>query len=312
MDQESVDYFLTDLTQVLRKKKWIIFAFMAVSFIIATFYIRTQTPVYQVDMIVAPVSDLDDDVSEGNASGRLGSFSLLGSNLKVDPKLAIFLDYLYLESTAERLAARTDLMIRLFPHLWDPQQKSWKEPDSTVYQLRKSVRTLLLGPKTWTPPGKDQLLEILRKNLRTGSAAPNSQSRLQRISFTGQDPQVMVDILNALYVDIEANMRARETERLKQRQQYVLQRLSEVSLADQRRVFITMLNDVELRMMGAASGVPYSCIMVDRPNIPETPLKPNSFLILLGSLVLGILIPCGWFLAQLRRHRRTSPGQAVV
>ena len=302
MEPEAGGLDLFALIAVCWRAKGLVIGVAVLFLLLSLVYARTATPIYNVSMVIGPT----DDAPTGNALNALQSRLLPASLSGTGSDIALltrFEETISLDVVAARVAQRGPFLQRLLPGQWDAANQRWRERRGWL----APVTDLLFGATVWQAPTPARLGQYLRANLQI---TPLGRSQLVRLSLEGRDPVFLKDLLTVAAEETDGLLRDQEGRILQMRNDYLQSRLQSVSLADLRKVFTDLLLDVERKLMNVQSGMPYSSVVVEEPQVPDHPVRPNRMIIVLAGTALGAGLGCA--LALLRAIRRGRPRPARV
>lgn len=249
---------------------------------------------YSAELQVVPAT-LNGEIGHSNALGALGSMgfgSLLGQ-LANDDLFSVYLESWTAPWFAEALASNELLMKRIFPDQWSNRVQDWRDPQSPKAALKSIIYPLFGGQvKNWTPPGAEDVLKYLQKNI---AIQHNSRNVLVHITLRGRDRVLASDILQ--YGHTLINRRTAEIlyARAVKSSEYLTQKLSQAMTADIRQSLINELTTQERTQMLAFADTEFAAqsfgvFTKPSPIAPKGAVIIGLALFVSGLAVLGLML----------------------
>ena len=275
------------LAALLWGHKFLIGFFAVLCFLIGVLYLHFAEPVYRATLQVTPPQGQQSQ-TPGGGLGALaelaGAGSLLGGADATSFEL--YLAGLTSLEAANRLAANEPLMRRIFASEWSESTQSWKEPDSA---LRGIVRTIKpwLGVENypWSPPDGQRLQEFLEKY---AAISRDKKNPIVKITFEDPDPKLAQEILTLLHREMDKLLRVRNIRRSTDHIDYLTGKLATVTVIDYRQALIQALAKQEQNLMASSSDQPFAAEPFGDVFVSRRPVKPQAPLVLALGLIGGL------------------------
>ena len=275
------------LAALLWGHKFLIGFFAVLCFLIGVLYLHFAEPVYRATLQVTPPQGQQSQ-TPGGGLGALaelaGAGSLLGGADATSFEL--YLAGLTSLEAANRLAANEPLMRRIFASEWSESTQSWKEPDSA---LRAIVRTIKpwLGVENypWSPPDGQRLQEFLEKY---AAISRDKKNPIVKITFEDPDPKLAQEILTLLHREMDKLLRVRNIRRSTDHIDYLTGKLATVTVIDYRQALIQALAKQEQNLMASSSDQPFAAEPFGDVFVSRRPVKPQGARILAIGLIGGL------------------------
>lgn len=238
---------------------------------------------YSAELQVVPAT-LNSELGHGANLGALsavGLGSMLGQ-LSNDDVFSVYLESWTAPWFAEDLAANDLLLRRMFPEQWSNKVQDWREPASLVSFAKRLVYGVFGGRRPdWRPPGPEQVLTYLQKNI---AVQRNSRNVLTRIVLRGSDRVLATDILTYGHTVINKKTAQLLFERSAKRAQYLTQKLSGPITSDVRETLIKELAMQERTQMLAFADTEFAAQSYGIFAKPS-PITPRGATVLIFSLL---------------------------
>ena len=293
----SPDY-VVDLRHLFRALWWakyIVLAAAILGFGYGGWKLHQHVPTFEAYLIVAPASSPTDQLtpSAGGLAQRLGiSVAAQKETTNFDRMKILFRSY----SLAERLQEKYGMMQLLFAGSWDEEAQDWRKPEGRRFNLRERFRKFFNLP-TWQAPSLESLASYIGGSITVDKVEETS---IRRISFRHPDRDIAVYVLENVYRETDDLVRRQDSLENKQRQIYLTDQLSRVSLTENRLVLIEMLERVERTSMLLDSELPYAGRILEEPRASSRPVAPSvlRIVILPGvgfTLFVAVICLCVYF-----------------
>jgi hypothetical protein len=269
--------------------------------------LRSAHPVYEADMIVAPL--VGDDIGGATSSQSLTSKVLSslgggGSGAGADPR---FDEFQYkMTSPSVIKAANTDgkLYSWVYPGMWDSRERRWVRPGGIGQLLLGLVRSFFNKPR-WMPPDDVMTSGILQKQIIFEQVPKSS---LVKVSYQNEDPAIATAMLERLFSVADGQLRAAERTRLRAQIENANSVLATTQISDFKEAMGQALSNAELHLMNVPDNIDYSASKIEAPFVSSVPVAPKIGLSLaLSTAVAFILASFGAVayrivLEELKRH----------
>ena len=301
-DDSAVD--LVELLTTIWRRKWILFASVAGTLILAITYLHFATYTYTAELDVKPAQ------SSGNnpprSSGGLSSLaSLAGLSLPTDQsstQFELYVEGLQSRAAADALSKDVNLMRVIFSSEWNEQTQTWEEPKSSIRPLIQAVKAVLGVPNyPYQPPDGGRLKIYMDARLKVNER-PNKI--IVTITFTHKDPQFAATFLAALDKLVDSKLRQDALFRSSTNVAYLSEKLKTVTVEEHRQAITQALIEEERNVMMANSNAPFAAEPFGGPTALFRPTDPDPWLTLASGALAGIVIGIAVALLVGRRRPR--------
>lgn len=281
---------LADLLWQVWQRKFIVLSAVAVALAAAILYLHLATQTYTAELRLIPSQS-----STSVNSSRLGGLGSLAAAAGVSvgssqgpTTFEVFMATMKTRELADQLARDKRILQQVFPDEWDAAAGQWTRPTGFVASAKTSVWSLLGRDRDWRPPSGGRLQEYLGKNL---SIVPETQKNpITVIQYNHRDPAFAKYMLMQINLAADQIVRRKALGEARQFATYFERRLANVFILDVRQSLIQNLGEQEKSIMMASSSVPYSARLIEPPTASDLPTRPQTFLVLGGALLLGLVI----------------------
>jgi uncharacterized protein involved in exopolysaccharide biosynthesis len=303
---------LPDFVVMLLKGSWILVIVLAGGLALATWWIKSTSPTYTVEMVVAPASGPGQIARSSGPTISSFAAGLLGGGISSAPipRYEQFLHLITSVPMAERLEEKYGLLQIIKAENWDAENQRWVRPPPN---FRSKVKQFF-GLPAWTAPNIGALADFLRD---TVSISPVDNTSYRRISIEHSDPEFALTLLIWLYEEAEEMLRDKSMISTLAQIRYIEKQLAKVTIADHRLGLIALLSEQEKTMMLADGGAAFSAEVTELPVIPNRPTSPRPVSTLvaaaLASIAFGVVLvfvlnmALGNRLKARRKHKRQAP-----
>lgn len=288
-----------DLVARIAARWWLLPLGVTIGAALALSYLSRAEYTYSAELKVyaAPSS------SGSRAPSALGGLAALtglagGAGESVTP-FRFYLDGVYSEAVAARLARDRTLMRTIFAGEWDARAGQWRQPASLTGSVRRAVTTALGLPQFgWTPPDAARLQAYIAKAVVVRQSV---RTPIVVLSTANRDPKFGIRLLERVHATTDDWLREQQTARIRGNIAYLTTRLATVTLAEQRAALVAQLTEQERQAMLAYANAPYAADPFDRATVSLEPTRPRPVPLLIGAGVAGLL--AGLVTAALWRRR---------
>jgi len=264
---------LLELWRVVMSYKWLIVAITLATTSLATAAAFIMTPIYRVEVLLAPVTD---DKAGGLAAlaGQFGGLASLagidigGSGSDTGQSIA----FLKSRAFTEEFVRDNNLLPLLFYKKWDADKQAWK------------VEKLQDMPTMW------QAFDLFDKKIRFVSE--DKKTGLVTLSIEWRDRELAAKWASELVQRINKTMRERAIAEAEKSLKFLNQELQKTSVVDVQQSIYKLIEGQTKTMMLANVREEYAFNVIDPAAIPDENkfIKPKRVLfILVGFIVGGVL-----------------------
>jgi len=278
----------TILSALKQFRRIALYVWLAVIFL-SLILLNLVQPVYTATTVISPPIDLDQSASGTSSLG--GARGLLGIGPNMDqPKMEKLINLMTSRRLAEQLITKTDILPNLFPADYDPATKSWVEPKSFLFSIKKSIKGLLRLSQ-WQPPNAFSLANFLSKHI---DISQSPRSTLKTISFSAKSPELASTILQNVVTEADAIVREDAKERALAATSYINRALQEsVTNTEERQSLTALLLSTNRSLLLASTTRTFSMEVIDPPSASPTPISPNTQHWLIVSILLATIAAIG-------------------
>jgi hypothetical protein len=261
----------------------------AVVFGLGIIWLSRQVPAYSID---ATVTDKKQSLglSSGSGLGGLGgAFSLLGVG-KAESGVLLLQESVYSAELADRLERRHKLSRIVFSDRWNAARQTWYPPSGLV----PAVRNALVGgfgvdPKNYISK-EDLRLFVQGIEFRQSDVAPSAYHVRMNYPRAAEGQR----ILGLVIAEADMMLRERQITDARSRQAYLVQRLRDVEIVEQRNALTQLMSENEMKNLVSNADRNFSIDVMSVPKASERPTSPRYLLVLALLLVAaagaGVLV----------------------
>ena len=260
---------------VMVRRKWLIGGATIVFLAAGVAYSLLATPVYQAEVVLAPVSSDSTSSGLGAVMSQFGSLASLAglpgaAGSSTQEAAAVLKSHAF---TAEFIAQRNLLPV-LFRDVWDKRTGKW-----TV--TGKDVPTISDG------------VELFDDKIRKVSI--DSDTGLASLSVEWSDPSLAAEWANELTARLNRTMRDREMREASKNLEYLRKELLKSDVVEMRDALYKQIEDQEKRKMLASVYEQFAFRVLDPAVAPEAdePVRPRPLVIVPMAGLLGLLFGLG-------------------
>jgi uncharacterized protein involved in exopolysaccharide biosynthesis len=274
---EQPELRLSELINVLRRKKWLITGSALVLMALAGVFGLVVPKHYKAVIVISPVTQTQG--SGGALSGVGSMLSSLGGGLASlaglagnDSKRAESLAVLQSEALTEKYIQQNDLLPILFHKQWDAQNKRWRVTDP------ERVPTLWKGN------------EFFKKNVRIILTDPKTALVTMTIDWT--DAHVAAKWANDLVAMTNDFLRKKAIDESERNIGFLNEQAAKTDVVTVKTAIYAILQSEINKEMLARGNDEYAFKILDPAVAPERPSTPPTPILMLGALVgsLGLSV----------------------
>lgn len=226
-------------------------------------------PVYQSDVLLAPVSANADAGPLAGLAGQFGGLaSLAGVSLNgEDKREAEAVATLGSRALVEELVRDENLLPVLFAHKWDPAANQWKGSD----------------PEDW--PSMWDAYQLFEKKIRLVSQ--DKKTGLVTLTIQWKDPEQAARWATELVGRTNRLLRQRAIARSERNTKFLQDQLNQTSVVEVRQAIYRLLeNEIKTAMLAQGSD-DYAFKILDPAIVPQERSKPKRSVFTVMGLVAG-------------------------
>jgi len=262
---------LVDVGRILGKYKGIIFA--AVAFCTLAFFLvaLVMTPVYRVQVLIAPVSESDNSSRFSSQLGEFGSIAALaGVNLERGSRKNEAIATLKSRIFTEQFIKDEKLLPVLFHKLWDKDKQRWKVTDTA------DIPT----------PGDGW--ELFNKKVR--KVYEDRKTGLVVLSIEWEDPHEAARWANELVYRVNAMLRKKAVAESENAIGYLREQLRQTSVVELQQVVNRLIESEMKETILANITEEYAFRVIDPAVVADEPFKPVMVLMVVFGIVSGVVL----------------------
>lgn len=284
--------WLHDVLAAIGRRWWLVVAAVLSALLIAIVQLRGADYVHSAELKVfaAPSSSGRSAPSGlGGLGGLAAAAGLSSAPVDQASPFRFYLDAIYSPEAAARLAKNDRIMHRLFASEWDPAAKAWREPPPGMFQtIRRAVLGLLGLPLFgWQAPDGARLQSFIRDAVTIRQSV---RTPVITLGIEMGDPEFATYFLTQLHTTVDAMLREQQAQRTRGNIAYLSQKLTTVTLAEQRAALIAALTEQERQAMLAYGNAPYAADPLDIATASLAPVKPKPGVRLVGAATAGLIV----------------------
>lgn len=288
-DEEEIS--LLDIWRILVRHRAVVLGVMLLTGLAFAVWALLMTPLYRAEVLLAPVTDMDDNQHYGMALSEFGSLAAL-AGIKLDHKDRKDESIATLQSRrfTEKFIKDRNLIPVLFSDLWDSQRGDWKRSLDP-----QDIPTLWDAYKLFS-----KTIRHVREDRGTG---------LVTLSVEWQDPEVAAEWANGMVSSVNALLRQKAVENSNSAISYLQEQLTRTTVVDLQQVVHRLVESEMKKIILANINEEFAFKVIDPAMPPEEPFRPRSLAMIVLGTVLGLV--AGVVLALLlSAYRATREGDA--
>lgn len=280
---------LLELWRVVMNYKWLIVAITLATTSLATAAAFIMTPIYRVEVLLAPVTD----DKAGGLAALAGQFGGLASLAGIDiggggNNTGQSIAFLKSRAFTEEFVRDNNLLPVLFYKKWDADEQVWKvEKPQDI-------------PTMW------QAFELFDKKIRFVSE--DKKTGLVTLSIEWHDRELAAQWAAELVQRINKTMRERAITEAEKSLKFLNQELQKTSIVDVQQSIYKLIEGQTKTMMLANVREEYAFKVIDPPAVPDEGkfIKPKRLLLIIVGFVIGVILGIlVVFIKQPRSHAKS-------
>jgi hypothetical protein len=293
------------LAALLWSRRWLLSAFVAVAAVASAVYALTREPRFESDAMLAQAREENGQLG-GAIGGLLGEVAgmagalLQGSSTSIDESMAVLTS----RDFALRFMHEHDVLPYLFPQLWNPATRSWKNAGGGA----RSIWSRLAGDAVVARPPGPSADDAVRGFNDVRVAVIDRRTNFINLKVRGPSPETARAWATAMIEELNELLRARALGDSR-RAVDVLSKRAEGEQVQSVRVIVSALLEMQLRReVMAESRREYAVRTLDPPSLPDQRFYPRRTRMVVIGAALGFLLGALVALAQSAwRQRRRVP-----
>jgi uncharacterized protein involved in exopolysaccharide biosynthesis len=283
-DVETIDLRLI-FARLLERRWWVLGCILVTTAAFAAFAFL-QPRVYRATVVMVPTAQERGQGSLSSALGQLGGLASLaginvgGDSLETEEALAVMRSRQF----GERFLRDRSLIPRLYPKLWDAENKKWKVEEEKRPTSAKAFR-------------------FFDKAIR--SISQDKKTSLVSLQIEWTDRNEAADWANDLVRRLNAEMRERAITRASAHLGFLEKELTLVSTVETREAISRLMESQIKQRMLANVTEEFALRVIDRALPPDRddPIRPKKLVLVVIGFLLGSIIGCGYALLSTPRKR---------
>jgi LPS O-antigen subunit length determinant protein (WzzB/FepE family) len=289
-----------DLLELARKlwlgRRVIAVAILAMA-VAASAYLNLVDRKYSVSMVLKSVQE---PAQTSGMAGLGGIASLAGIELPSGSNMDFTSFPLLMQSreVAQVMVQNEDLMRRFYLEEWDPQAKTWRQPDRSAVGFALShLKSIVTGNpvQDYSSPNAVRLSEFVSGEI---SASIDSKSDLLNVKVETKDPELMQEFIAGLVFETDQLLRQRFITEGTAALEFYKEQLLRAQSGEHREALAQLIVQEEQKLMLATRSNSYVAEILRGPDISMKPTSPKSMIVLALSMILGLFAGFGIVLVR--------------
>jgi len=280
---------LLDIWRILVRYKWMILVLTLVSVLASTLFAVLMTPVYRAEVLIAPVTERDNNSRFAAQLDEFGGLAALaGINTERGGKKNEAIATLKSRMFTEQFIKDEKLLPVLFQEKWDEENQRWGDVDPDDIPTMGDAYELF-----------DEELRRISEDRKTG---------LVVLSIEWEDPDEAARWANELVRRVNVLLRKKAVRESESAINYVQEQLKQTSVVELQQVLHRLIESEMKEIILAKISEEFAFRVIDPAVAAEEAFKPNMALLLLLGAMLGILgsVILALFLTFLQTQREAT------
>jgi len=268
---DEAEISLYDIWQILSRYRILVLGAMLLAALLAYVTALLMTPVYRAEVLIAPVTDLDEGDRYLSPFKDFGNIAALaGINLDRRDRKSESIATLKSRKFSEQFIQDNNLDRLLFSDLWDEKQQRWAVSEDADRPTSWDIYTLF-----------DKHVRRIRENRSTG---------LVTLSIDWKDPEAAAQWANQLVSSANATLRQQTVEASNQAIAYLQEQLGRTSVVELQQTLHRLI-EVEMKKTILANiNEEFAFKVIDPATVPQEPLKPKVAMMVILSTIVGLML----------------------
>jgi uncharacterized protein involved in exopolysaccharide biosynthesis len=264
---------LLDIWRVLSRYRSIVLGAAALAALAALAAALLMTPRYRAEVLLAPVSDPNENQSYAAQFREFGGIAALaGINLDHKDRKSESIATLRSRQFTDQFIQDRQLDRVLFARFWDPEHERWVSAEDT--------------PTPWDSFELfDEKVRAIREDKSTG---------LVTLSIEWQDPELAAQWANELVASVNTVLRQRAVADSDRAIDYLQGQLTRTSVVELQQALHRLIESEMKKSILANINEEYAFKVIDPAVVPEKPVRPKRLtMVVLGTafgLILGVVV----------------------
>lgn len=271
---ETLDLQLI-LARLLERRRWIL-TWIVLFTAAATAAAFILPRIYRAAVVMVPTAQERGQGSLSSALGQLGGLASLaginvgGDSMETEEALAVMRS----REFGERFLRERNLIPRLYPKLWDQENKKWKVDETKRPTPAKAFRYF------------DRSIRSISQDKKTG---------LVSLQIEWKDRLEAADWANDLVRRLNAEMRERAITRASAHLGFLEKELTTVSTLETREAISRLMESQIKQRMLANVTEEFALRVIDRalPSDADDPIRPKKAVLIIVGFLLGLSFGAG-------------------
>ncbi len=245
-----------------------------------------MTPQYRAEVLLAPVSDPNENESYISQFGEFGGIAALaGINLNHKDRKSESVATLRSRQFTDQFILDRQLERVLFARFWDPEHERWKSEKDT--------------PTPW------DTFELFDKKVR--SIREDKSTGLITLSIEWQDPELAAQWANELVASVNAVLRQRAVADSDRAIDFLQGQLTRTSVVELQQALHRLIESEMKKSILANINEEYAFKVIDPAVVPEEPVRPKVVIMTALGTAFGLILG---IVAALVLNARRAAGNA--
>jgi uncharacterized protein involved in exopolysaccharide biosynthesis len=261
---------LFDIWRILVRYKWMILVLTLLSVLASTLFAVLMTPVYRAEVLIAPVTERDNNSRFAAQLDEFGGLAALaGINTERGGKKNEAIATLKSRMFTEQFIKDEKLLPVLFQEKWDEENQRWGDVDPDDIPTMGDAYELF-----------DEELRRISEDRKTG---------LVVLSIEWEDPDEAARWANELVRRVNVLLRKKAVRESESAINYVQEQLKQTSVVELQQVLHRLIESEMKEIILAKINEEFAFRVIDPAVAAEDAFKPKMALLLLLGAMLGIL-----------------------
>jgi hypothetical protein len=254
---------------------------------LASMYLQNTGRKYLVEYYLKPVAE-NQQSNRLSGLGGLASFAGVQLPSSSATDFIIFKKLISSVEVSEEIFKNKNLIRSIFSNEWNSSLNNFSEPlKSKTGAYIDDLKQILIGKEglKYIPPDARRLAIFINNNI---SVKTSKESGFLTLSAETSNPEMLLSIISMAVLASDQIMRQRYINFSKEPLAFYKDKLRSARSREHREALAELIGKEEQKLMFASKGKYFTAEPYIEPTISLYPTAPNSKLILLLSLILGV------------------------
>lgn len=265
------DISLVDIWRILSRRRAIVLGMTLLVGLVFSAAAMLMTPVYRAEVLLTPVTDMDDNQRFAAPLTEFGSLAALaGITPNHKDKKHEAIATLKSRRFTEQFIEDRKLLPVLFASLWDSERDQWKASVD-----KENIPTLWDGYEKFSIS-----VRRVREDRVTGMVA---------LSVEWSNPDIAAQWANALVSSVNDSLRMKAVEVSDKSIGYLQDQLTRTTVVDLQQVLHSLIESEMKKIILARINEEFAFRVIDPAVVPEDPVRPKLLPMAGLGIMLGLL-----------------------